>query len=86
MYAKHDEHYLEVATWVGHEFFSLQLLGPLPQFSQKNSTSFKNNPLQFDDELDNLLNDDHPDHHDTSGSCRVLHITQLYRYIKVLPE
>ena len=51
---------------MGVVFRLLQLLGPLPQFSQKNSASFKNNPLQFNDELDSLLNDDvQPDHHDT---------------------
>lgn len=48
----------------------LQLLGPLPQFSQKNPASFKSNPLQFDDELDSLLNDDvqQPGYHDTGNS------------------
>ena len=62
---EYKERYLE-KTFVGVVFRLLQLLGPLPQFSQKNSASFKNNPLQFNDELDSLLNDDvQPDHHDT---------------------
>ena len=63
---KDNEHYLEIPTYVGVVVLCLQLLGSLPQFSQKNPASFKSNPLQFDDELDSLLNDDvQLDYHDT---------------------
>ena len=67
---KDNEHYLEILIYVGVVLISLQLLGPLPQFSQKNSASF--NPLQFDDQLDSLLNNDiQSDYHDTTGNLIV---------------